>query len=68
MKSLALRNKAKGVGETESTSITTLGVFVCMSVGLSGGYSVCATRSCNDRGKAESDVELAMDAGDNERR
>lgn len=66
-KFLARRKSEKGVGETESTIITTFVVRVCMRVGVCGGYSVCDNSDCRERGRLEM-APTVFDSGDSERR
>jgi hypothetical protein len=66
-KCLARRNSEKGVGETESTIMTTFVVRVCIRVGVCGGYSVCARSDCSERGRLEMEP-TALFSGVSERR
>jgi hypothetical protein len=66
-KFFARRSNANGVGETESTIMTTLVVRVCMSVGVCGGYSVWDSNAWRDRGRAEIPPTTFM-SGDSDRR
>lgn len=48
--------------------MTTLEVVVCIRVGVSGGYSVCATSACKDLGRADIPVMPVTASGAIERR
>lgn len=66
-KFLARRKRANGVGDTESTIITTFVVRVCISVGVCGGYSVWDSSDCRERGRLEMPPTV-LGSGASERR
>lgn len=63
---MARRSKAKGVGETELTTMTTFDVV--SNGGYAGGYWVSCTKVCRDIGNVEIPLKPRTESGESERK